>query len=629
MGKSISIEDSYSGITAEVEVTGIFRNIGSNSTLVFDWLMPAAFFYSRNSWVDDWGNGSFYTFLSIPNPQDVNRIRKRILDEINKHTDGNKNAGNEQLILQKFEDTYLYSNFDNGVVSGGRITYVRILIAVAAFILIVACINYMNLTTARAGRRSKEIGLRKVMGARKVSIRYQFYLESFLNATVSVGISIIILVFLLPYFNQLVDKSLVIHFTHMNTWLIILGSIFTVGMLSGSYPAVVLPAFSITRSLKGGIHQSSFATIFRKSLVILQFAISVFLLIGTFVIYKQIHYVMSKDLGLDKENLVAVTMHGDLPERYETYKNELMKIPSVSNVTVISGNPVNYGRSTSSASWEGKDPSEGYEVNVIITDKDFIKTMSMEIIKGRDFSYDINDSSNFIINEVAADLMGFENPLHKKLGFWGIEGQITGVVKNFNMQNLYEPIAPLIITCRDPRQTSLALVRIKENTSEALKSIEENTLKLNPEYDFEYEFVDQTYSASYENEKTVSTLVNIFAVISILISALGIYGLASYTSEQRSMEIGIRKVYGASVRLILILLTKDYARLIFFAFVLSIPFGYFISRNWLDSFAFRTNLDPLIFIVAGGLVFLVGVLTVIMKSYHAATLNPVDSLRDE
>jgi putative ABC transport system permease protein len=630
IGKIIKVEDVYDASSVnDVVVTGVFEDIGDNSTLKFDWLQPAQTFYNANEWVDDWGNGSFGVYITIPFDSDVNVISQRMLEEINTHTIDNDKAGDEQLIMQQFEDTYLYSNFDNGVIAGGRITYVRIMTVVALLILFVACINFMNLTTARANRRVKEIGLRKVMGAQKQGIRVQFFLEAFLFTAISVILSLVIVMMLLPFFNELVGKSLFVDFYSIHTWYFLIGITLIVGLLSGSYPAILLPAFNIIQSLKGGVKQSVFASYFRKSLVIFQFAISMLLIIGTAVIYKQINYVMNKDLGLDKENLVAISMKGDLPTRLKTYKTELARVPGVKEITTVSGSPINYGRSTSSANWEGKDPAEGYEVNVIITDEDFIETMGMKMISGRDFMEQATDSTNFIINEVAAELMGFEDPIGKKLSFWGIDGTITGVVKNFHMQNLYKPIAPLIITCIDPSMSYLALVRINGDSGDILPSIEKVTKTMSPSFDFEYEFIDQAYEESYAKEKTVNALVNIFAIIAIFISCLGIYGLASYSAEQRSREIGVRKVHGSSVQQILFLLSKDYAKLMILAFVLAIPFGYYITQNWLNNFEFRTSLDPIIFLLAGISVFLIGIITVAAKSYSVATVNPVNSLKEE
>ena len=618
------------GDGTDVQVSGVAKNIGPESTIDFEWLLPAQAFVNANPWINNWGNGSFSTFLLIPDEEKAATVAERILMEIKNNTANNPMAGDEELIIQKFEDTYLYSNFDNGEVSGGRIDYVRVMFVVALFILAVACINFMNLTTARSSRRSKEIGLRKVMGAPKGSIRTQFFFEAILLTSISVAISVLVVLLLLPYFNHLVDKALVLDFTLPRTWYFLLGLALGVGLLSGSYPALLLQAFNVVQSVKGGpMKQSALSIYIRKGLVIFQFAISTLLILGTTVIYQQMDYILNKDLGMDKENLVAVSLSGDLASRMEAYKSELLRLPDVSSVSAASGNPLNYGRSTSSASWEGKDPSKGYEVNVIISDEDFIETSGMEMLAGRAFSQQMQDSTNFIINEVAAELMGFEDPLDKRLSFWGINGRIVGVVKNFHMRDLYQPIAPLIITCIDPSRSAVALVKISGNTGTVLPEIEKITENLNPGYDFEYQFMDDVYAANYQNEQTLSTLVKIFAFISILISSLGLLGLASYSADQRSREIGVRKVHGASVIQILTLLSKEYSKLIVLALVLALPFGYLVASNWLDNFEFRTQLNPFLFGLASLSTFIIAVSTVAAKSYQAATVNPVKSLKEE
>lgn len=622
IGKSFRLDADRNAI-----VTAVFENPGSNSSLQFDWVLPAAELISRNDWINDWGNGSFSVFLTIEDKNQAAIVSERILEEINTHTVDNDAAGDEQVIMQKFQDTYLHSNFDNGVVNGGRIDYVKIMTVVAIFILIVACINFMNLATARSGRRSKEIGLRKVMGSHKSSISLQFFVESFLLTSISVIISVIIVLITLPFYNQLVDKTLVLDFETLETWLFLAGITLVVSVLSGSYPALLLSRFGIIDSLKGTVKQSSTATFFRKGLVVFQFGISTLLIIGMAVILKQLDYALNKDLGIDKENLIAVRLQGDLASGLETYKNELMAIPDVKEVTAASGNPINYGRSTSSAKWEGMAAS-GYELNILLTDEDFIEVMGMEMKVGRGFSSDFSDSTNFIINEVAAELMGFEDPLNQDLSFWGIEGKVIGVVKNFHMRNLRDAIAPLIIAnIRD--RYPVALVRVTGESNEALLAIEEVTKTMNPAFDFEYEFIEEVYAESYNSEQTVSTLAKIFATISVLISCLGLFGLSAFTAEKRSREIGVRKVHGASVAQILVLLSKDYSRLMLFAFILAIPFGYYFMHAWLNDFEFRTSLDPSLFILAGVLTFVIGVITVSAKSYQAARANPVNSLKDE
>lgn len=622
VGKSFRLDADRSAI-----VTAVFESPGSNSSLQFDWVLPAQELISRNDWIDDWGNGSFSVFLTIKDENKAAVVSERVLEEINTHTVDNDKAGDEQVVMQKFQDTYLYSNFDNGVVNGGRIDYVRIMLVVAIFILIVACINFMNLATARSGRRSKEIGLRKVMGSHKSSISLQFFVESFLLTSISVLFAVILVLITLPFYNQLVDKTLVLDFTSVETWLFLGGITLIVSVLSGSYPALLLSRFGIIESLKGTIKQSSTATFFRKGLVVFQFGISTLLIIGMSVILKQLDFVLNKDLGIVKENLISVRLQGDLAGRLETYKSELMTIPEVTEVTAASGNPINYGRSTSSAKWEGMTAA-GYEINILLTDEDFIQVMGMEMEEGRGFSNEFSDSTNFIINEVAAELMGFDDPLNKDLSFWGIKGKIIGVVKNFHMQNLRDAIAPLIIANISDRYP-VALVRIAGESNEALLAIEEVTKTLNPAFDFEYEFIEEAYAESYNSEQTVSTLAKIFATISVFISCLGLFGLSAFTAEKRSREIGVRKVHGASVAQILVLLSKDYSRLMLFAFVLAIPFGYYFMHSWLNDFEFRTSLNPGLFIMAGALTFIIGVVTVSAKSYQAAKANPVNSLKDE
>ncbi len=613
----------------EAKVVGIFEDPGDESSLDFDWLLPAQSFISRNEWVDDWGNGSFNVYLTIKDPTQVAVVADRVFNEIIDHTKGSSNAGDETLILHKFQDYYLYSNFDNGIVNGGRIEYVRIMAVVCLALLLIACINFMNLTTARSDRRSKEIGLRKVMGAHKNSIAYQFFTEAFLFSLVTVIISVGLVLLLLPSFNQLVDKNLMVDFLSTDSWIAILGLVLGITLISGSYPAIILPATGIIQSLKGGAQKKSGSSNIRKALVVFQFAISTLLIIGTSVIYQQLDYALNKDLGLDKENLLDVRLNIDSLEQLTAYKIELMKIAQVTAVSATSGNPLSYGRSTSSADWEGKDPTQGYEVNIILTDEDFIATMGMEMQQGRAFAKEFNDSKNFIINEVAAEMMGFSDAIGKRLSFWGIEGEIIGVVKNFHMQNLHESIAPLIISCVDPSRSSSIMIRLEGDISQGINEIEDLTKRLYPANEFQYRFSDEALEKSYQGEQTASMLVNIFTGISILISCLGLFGLSAFTAEQRSKEIGVRKVLGSSVIQIIFMLSKEYAKLIFIAFLLSIPFGYYLMQDWLNNFEYRTVLKPQVFLLAGIISLLIGALTISFKSYQAAAANPVQSLKNE
>lgn len=612
----------------DATIVAVFENPGSNSTLQFDWLLPAQPFFDANSWVDNWGNGSFMQFFTTSSDEKAAAVNERITNEILDHAAGLDNAGHELLFIQKFQDHYLYSNFDNGVVDGGRIDQVRLMIIVAVFLMLIAAINFMSLATARAGRRSKEIGVRKVMGALRGSLRAQFFTEALLFSIVAAILSLLIVALTLPVFNDLVGKELALDLTQGFTWRLILILTFSMTILSGSYPALIMPALNILQSLKGNIIQSAGSAWLRRTLLVVQFAITMLLIVGTLVIRDQLQYVLNKDLGLNRENMLMVQLSRDLSGRFETYKSELSKIPEITQVTAASGNPLYYGRSTSSANWEGKSPDDEYEINVINIHDEFIHTLEMEVLAGRNFSPELNDSLSYMINEVAAEVMGFDDPIGKKLSIWGLQGNIVGVVKNFHMRDLHSPIAPLILRYA-PSDSRVALIRVGENPGETLAAIQEINLGMDANAEFEYEWLDESYTQHYQSDFVVSKLANIFSTISIFISCLGLLGLVSYSTEQRSKEIGIRKVHGAGMGQLVMMLSKDYSRLILVAFILATPIAYYYCQGWLESFEYRTDLQLTSFILAGALTFIIGAFTVSFKSYQAASVNPVRTLRDE
>ncbi|MBX2840935.1 MAG: ABC transporter permease [Flammeovirgaceae bacterium] len=621
IGKPLLVDERQ-----EFIVTGVVEDKNTNSSIEFDWIMPATEFISQNEWVESWYNGGFAMYFSLKDGTSIFPVNERIEQEINTHTN---NAADERLFTQPLKDIYLYSEFKNGVSVGGRIQYVRILGGIAIFLLLMACINFMNLATARSSRRAKEVGIRKVLGAQKRLISQQFFVESFLLSFISVVIALVLVFLILPYFNQLTGKTISISLSEPTILLYVFGTTVVVGFLSGSYPAILLPSFGIIQSLKGMIRGTKFNHSFRNSLVVFQFTMAILLIIGTFVVMNQIDYILNKNLGLDKENLIYFDITNEIRGKEEALKNELFAIPQVNNVSFTSGNPLSYGRSTSTAMWDGKNPDDVVEINVMLSDPQFFKTMGMEIINGRGFSEELSsDSSAFVINEVAAKLIGYENPIDQRLSIWGIEGSIIGVVKNFHMNSLYDPIEPVII-CNMPRNTSMAFVRIFGDIPTVLTEVEKVTKKLSPSYPFRYEFLDQDYAESYQNEMVVGTLVRIFAVISIFISCLGLFGLSSFTADQRSKEIGIRKINGANSWGLVYLLSKNYTKLIIIAFFISVPLSYYLASQWLENFAFHFEMDLLIFLLAGIVAFLIGAITVSFKSFQAASVNPIKTLKDE
>ena len=621
LGKTIRM-----GNQADFVVTGVFKDTDSHSTLQFDWVVNAREYMNHNSWVESWYNGGFGIFVKLTEQADIAQVRDKVREEVNEHTD---NAANEQIYLQPFNETYLYSNFENGLPSGGRIQYVHIFLIIAFFILLISCINYTNLSTARSSLRAKEIGIRKVIGAQKGGLRGQFFSESFFLSAIAILISILLVAVSLPFFNDIAGKELSLDLSAPKVLIGLVLVVMVTGFFAGIYPALLMPSFHIIRSLKGLLKHTPGEILFRKGLVTVQFALSILLIIGTLIVYKQLSFILNKDLGLDRENVVYIEMEEELIQNREVYRQELAQLPGVATVSFSSGNPLDYGLSTGGAEWDGKDPNENIEIYVMTIDENFIPSMRIELSAGRNFSRDFaTDTANYLINEVAARIMGFENPIDQNLTVWGQEGKIVGLIKNFHMDSMFDPIEPMIIRY-DPAGTHMAFIRTQGNLKQALEGIEAVTLTHSPSFPFQYEFLDESFEEIYENEKTLSQLAKIFAVISILISCLGLLGLASFSASQRSKEIGIRKVLGAKVSQLVLMLSKDYARLIVLAFVIAMPIAYLIMKGWLSNFSFRTDLNIGIFLLAGLLVFMMGTLVVSLRSYQASVISPVKTLKDE
>jgi len=620
VGQSIRVDERR-----DFEISGVFKAPGDDSSLTFDWLTAGQGYVERNEWINSWFNGGFSMYFTLKPDVDKSVVSARLENEIIKNT--NKQS-NEPLFMQLYAEHYLHGTFENGVVAGGRIQYVRILSAIAAFLLLLAAINFMNLATARSSLRAREIGVRKVMGAQRTTLRQQFFIESILNAIVSTLVASIVVYLLLPYFNTLTGKNINIDLSAPLTWIVLTAVILLTGLLSGVYPAFMLSSMSVAKSLKGKNKRGMGAN-FRHALVTLQFAISIFLISGTIIISKQLNYILNKDVGLDRNNIVSVDLIGNLYDKREAYVNLLKTIPEVEDVTLSSSNPTNTDNSTGGAQWPGKDPNALMEINVLTVGEDFVKTMGMELVSGEDFSnVFLRDSARFIINEVMAGLMGGGNQVGKQLSVWRTTGTIAGVVKDFHMASMYNKIAPLIIRYR-PGETSTAYIRIKGDTHNAIAAIESATENINPAFPFRYSFLDDDFANQYRGERAVSSLVNIFAGVSIFIACLGLLGLSSFSADQRAKEIGVRKVHGASTRSLIVLLSRQYAILMIIAFVIAAPLSWFYMKKWLSDFEYRTDMDLTLFLLAGVVAFTIGALTVSYKSYSAATANPVKTLKEE
>ena len=610
----------------DVTLTGVFEDVPSNSSLQFEFVLPMEEYTRRNDWVERWGNNGLRMFVRLQKDADAAQVSEKIKDIIDEHVD----QWDTDLFLQPISDMYLRSDYEDGVLVGGRIDYVRIFLFVALFIILIASINFMNLATARSAQRAREIGVRKALGATKSLLARQFLGESILTAMLAFLVAIVLVVILLPSFNALTNKSVGAAMLDPVLWLQFGALSLLTGMLAGVYPAFYLSAFNVIGVLRSNQGRASRGAGLRKGLVVFQFIMSIVLIVGTVTVYQQLNYIREKDLGVDRENVVYVLYEGGVRKQFETFKQELLREPGILNVASSSSNPLSIGQSTIDPEWDGKDPDDNTLYSVISAGYGFIETMKIELKEGRLFSEAFGaDSSNFIINETAARAMSMEEPLGQRLAMWGREGVIVGVVKDFHMRSLYQPIEPVIIRLR-PESTWMMFVRIGAGqTTEALAALERVYTKFNPNYPFNYSFMDEEFEEMYRSEIVIGTLANYFALLAVLIACLGLFGLASFTAEQRTKEIGIRKVLGASVSSVVVLLSRDFILLVVWAFVVAAPISYFLMTDWLNEFTFHTDLGFGLLAVAGLASVLIAWLTVSYQSIRAATANPVASLRSE
>lgn len=620
MGQLIRVDNK-----TDYEVTGVFEWPGDKSSIQFDWLIAAQGFMEGRNWINSWYNGGFSMFFTLRPGTNADAVQKRLEGEVIRNTN---RASNEPLYMQLVSENYLHGAFENGRPTGGRVQYVRIMSAIAASVLLLASINFMNLATARSSLRAREIGVRKIMGAQRRTLSQQFIVEAMLYAVSATVASAVIVYLVLPYFNTLTGKSINLDLSGPVVWLTLVCITVLTGILSGLYPAFMISSLPVTKSLKGRTKQAT-GKYFRQALVTFQFAISIFLISGTFIISKQLSYILNKDIGLQRENLVSVDLSGDLYDKQEVFLNSLRNIPGVVGATVSSGSPINMDMSTGGALWPGKNPEMVLEINVLSVSAQFVETMGIKVVRGGDFS-DVfaRDSARFLINEVLANIMGFDDPIGKELSLWGTTGTIAGVVANFHMASMYQPIGPLIIRY-SPRDAGTAFIRLNGDTQEVLKAVERVTTGLNPAFPFRYGVVNEDFARQYHGERSVSLLVNIFAGVSILIACLGLLGLSSFSADQRAKEIGVRKVHGASTASIMLLLSGQYARLIMIAFIVAAPLSYLFMQRWLGDFAYRVDVDVVLFLLAGIVTFVIGTLTVSFKSYSAAQANPANTLKEE
>jgi ABC-type antimicrobial peptide transport system permease subunit len=536
-----------------------------------------------------------------------------------------------ELDLQPYQDLYLHGNFKDGEIQGGRIQYVILFTIVGIFILLIACINFMNLSTARSVKRAKEIGIRKVVGAVRGALIRQFLSEALLTVLFAFVFALIVVVLLLPVFNGITQKQIDLPFASLFFWISFILLILFTGLISGVYPALFLSSFNAVGVLKGSLKLNSHATWFRKALVVFQFSLSILLIIGTIVVSKQVNYVQSINLGYDRENLIYVPLEGQLAEKYELFKEQLLTRAGIQTITRMSQTPTALENGTGGVVWEGKDPSSKLQFTFASVGYDFLSTMRIKILHGRDFSKDFaSDSVGYIVNEKALEIFNYKDPIGMPLTFWQTKGTIIGVVKDFHFNSLHNPITPLVLRLGEAYDKGSALIRSEPGkTKEALASIGEIWKDMNPGFPFTYEFSDEEYQQLYNSEHIVRKLSDAFAFLGIFISCLGLLGLSMFTAEQRTKELGIRKVLGASMASLFNLLSKELLLLVAVSLVIASPVAWYVMNNWLEAYAYKVTIEWWIFFVAGVVSILIALLTISVQTLKALFENPVKSLRSE
>jgi ABC-type antimicrobial peptide transport system permease subunit len=610
-----------------VTVTGVLADIPSNSHLQFDFILPLV--AQRNN---VYSSFNFYSYVLldnnfVPTPSAMARINQQMNQVFKQHV--KEDVIKAEFQLQPLTAIHLDPPLQVDLPGHGNRQYVNIFFIVAIFILIVACINFMNLATARSARRAKEVGLRKVVGAVRGQIVRQFLGEALLISFFALVLAIALVGLCLPLFNQLANKDLSLRLWDGKLLLTLLSISILTGLVAGSYPALFLSGFQPVKVLKGNLRTLGGNLLFRNGLVITQFVVSIVLLAGTIVVYNQLEFIRSRNMGFEKENLLYIPMKGEIWSKQKTLRTQLEQNPLTSSYTILSELPIDIMSGDADVQWEGKDPRSQIIIPSLAVSESFIDVFHMKILRGRDFSPAFKaDSNNYIINETAVRTMGFtmNNAVGKHLGWGDLKGTVIGVVKDFNFKPIHQVIEPLILHINSWGGT--VVVRAGSGTTEAtIHALEKITKDLNPAYPFSYNFLDQDLANLYKGEEQMGNIFKLFAFLAIFISGLGLYGLSAFMAQQRTKEIGVRKVLGASIFNIVYLLSTGFTRLILIAIVISVPLSFFAIHRWLESFAYHIEVGWTVFFLASMAALILAWLTVSFETIKAAIINPASSLR--
>lgn len=622
-GKTVTIQE-YDESKSYI-VSGVFENLPQNSSKHFDAVFSLEAFLEAHPHVRKWGNSDPETYLVLKENANLQELSKKVEKFVSTKNEGYRHTH----FLQKYSDRYLYAKYENGVSVGGRIQYVKLFSVIAGLVLLIACINFMNLSTARASRRLKEIGVKKAMGAKRSSLISQYFVEAFVMTAIAILIAGVIVLLLLPSFNMLTGKELTIV---LDSKLVL--SIFSIGtitaLLAGSYPALYLSGFDPIKIFRGKIAGSIGDLWARRGLVVFQFSISILLISSVMVVSSQINYIQNKNLGFKKDHVIYFSVDGELQNSAASFIADLKKETSVINVGMFEHDFLGSSGGTSGLKWEGKEENEYIQFNNLEVGFDLIETFGLELAEGRTFSRQFGDeSSKILFNEKAIEAMGIKDPVGKVINLWGQKKEIIGVVKNFHFKSLHEEISPCFFQVYDDWLSTI-VVRIKAgNELQTIEKIEELYQDRNPGLTFNFKFFDQEYDALYHEEQQIAGLSKSFGAVAIIISCLGLFGLVAFTSERRQKEIGIRKVLGSSEYSLVMLLTSDFSKMVGVAILIALPVSYYLMQIWLESFAYRIELNLWFFIGSGIFSILIALLTMSVQTLKAAKASPVEALKCE
>lgn len=625
MGKTMRYENKFDFI-----VTAVFENLTKESSIHFDFLLN----WQAQKTMLEWSSSETRAHILLAEHADVKAVERKINlflePRMEKHPDFKMEIG-----LQRFGDQYLQNIFVNGKPAAGRIEYVRIFTGVAIFILIIACINFMNLATARSIKRAKEVGLRKVVGSSRMALIGQFFSESVSFSFLAMLLAVLLFYLLLPAFNQFTGKQISYPGIEPMFWISIIGLMFITGIVAGSYPALYLSSLQPVRVLKGVARFTKGSILFRKGLTVFQFVLSIILIIATIVIYRQTSYTQNMHLGYDRQNLIYIRIEGELStlNKYLQFKQIASGMPGIALVDRSSEVPHAMDFVVADdIKWEGKEKNASVGFKPASVGFDFIRILNLKVAEGRGFNraYATDSADAFIVNEEAVKEMGMKNPIGKWISAWNKKGHIIGILKDFHTQSLHEPIRPVILDVKEYEYFGVIVVKTEPGrTKEALASLEKVYKNINPNFAFAYQFADEEYAKLYSSEQLISRLSILFSVLAILISCMGLLGLVMFSAEQRIKEISMRKVLGASLSQIITLFSTDFIKLIIIAFCIAGPLAWFAMNNWLQDFAYKITLSWWIFVLAGFAAIFIALLTIGMQALKAARTNPVNNLRGD